>query len=363
MELEQKSLAVTNYETNKTPGEFIADVAVFGNVDRVGDRIMPDAFAKAIAEDPPPPVVYNHIHDTPPMGETIEWEQIGQKSLRIKGALFVDGDDDHPVARMAYAGMKSRGGRPPALRDFSFIYGVPAGASEVVREGAKAVRNLHEVRPVAEVGPCLRGVNPLAGIVMAPKAMTLEPKVALTEADIAELPAKSFLHVDGDDRQYPYRDAKGAIDIARLHEATGAKSDELPAETMKSIRQRAGDLLALEQSKSLVKFALEQKAWDDIDSFCVSQLLDMLDEAVSYIQNEDDPANVTKLQGVARTLLDVLNGEFAELGNGADDPFGKSLWLTCNSSYVKACKLSSDADVTVTPVHAASLLLLPVPAP
>lgn len=375
MEFEQKSLALSEFETNSTPGEFIADFAVLGNVDRFNDRIMPDAFAKAISDDPPPPIIYNHQHDTPPMGETVEWSQVGQKAIRMKGQLFVAGDDDHPIARMAYAGMKSRGGRPPALRDFSFVYGVPAGSAEVVRENAKSIRNLHQIRPVAEVGPCLLGVNPQAGIVMAPKgldlAVPLEQKADWTAAYVDALPDSAFLYVEAGGkladgkttpltlRHFPYKDANGAVDLPHLRDAIDrAPTSNLPANVQENVQNRARKILAAQQGKAIVLSGLDSKAWDDIDGYCVSSLLSMLDDAVSYIQTEDDPGNVAQMQTVARSLLTMVDGEFAELAAGStDETSAKSLWLAGRDGYMKGADLSSDEGVTVKPGEVLNLLL------
>jgi hypothetical protein len=50
-------------------GEFEALVAVFGNVDKGGDRIMPGAFTKTLAawraSEDPVPVIWSHDWNTP----------------------------------------------------------------------------------------------------------------------------------------------------------------------------------------------------------------------------------------------------------------------------------------------------------
>lgn len=368
-------MMVSEIETG-AKGEFTADVAVFGNVDRVGDRILEGAFSKAIKEDPPPPLIYNHDHKTPPIGETVEWKQTG-KSLRIKGQLFVDGDDDHPVARMVHAGMKSRNGRPPALRDFSFVYGVPEGGATMVRENAKSVRNLSEIRPVAEIGPALLGVNPLAGTLMAPKGIgwsdvfPLEAKAVWTTAYIDDLPDSAFLYVapggtvsggktsPSSKRYFPYKDASGAVDLPHLRDAIDRAPDsDLSADVKATVQSRGRRLLAAQQGKAILLSGFESKAWDDIDSYCVSSVLEMLDDAVSYIASEDDPGNVAQMQTIAKTLLAMVDKEFGELGTPDPNPTSaKSLWLMSRELFVKSLDLPSDHRVTVGSV--ATLLLAP----
>lgn len=154
-------------------GQFEAVVSVFGNIDHVRDRVKQGAFARAVKDQLPPPVVWSHHWAVPPIGETIEWGE-AQKGLSVKGALFVGADDKHQYADMVYAAMKSRDGRPPALREFSFSYEIPEGGQEDVTESADGktivVHDLKELYPIHEVGPCLRGCNPATEMIHAPKS-------------------------------------------------------------------------------------------------------------------------------------------------------------------------------------------------
>jgi hypothetical protein len=251
MELQTKSASV-EIQTNSTPGEFTAVISAIGNIDRQGDRVMPGAFKSAIDADPIPPVYWAHMHHIPPIGSGYEWFEQG-KDVVYKGALFVEGDDAHQYAQMVYAGMKARSdGRAPAINQFSYTYGVPDGGAEKVMEEGKSIRLLHEIRPVAEVGPCFIGANPDTYLVS---------------------PAKS---------------AVGELVVARKRLG----------------RVSMRDLLASE---------LGVKDYGDIDGYEIRMLLDMLDAAVSFIQfsNEDD--DTVKMQGVAQTLLSMLTDEFAEV--------------------------------------------------
>lgn len=292
MVTEQKSVSNVEYKTNGTPGEFIADVAIIGNVDRVNDRIRIGAFDDAIKSDFPPPVYYAHDWSIPPIGETVEWEA-NSKSLQVKSRLFVAGDDAHPYAAMVYAGMKSRDGRPPALREFSFSYGVPDGGAEMVMLDGKAIRDLYTIRPVAEIGPCPMGVNPMTGLVQAPKGVVMETaRRALGSSQIKDFMLTSF----------------------------GAKS------------------------------------WEDVDYWEVGYLLDMLDTASSFIGESDDPGDVAKMQGIAGQLVAMLDAEFAEADaeGSLSKALARGAWTGSRAMYAKAFKLeapkgtSSDAPLTVT---------------
>jgi HK97 family phage prohead protease len=166
--METKAFPLSEVRAAGAKGEFEAIVSVFGNVDRVRDRVHEGAFTKAIAEQPPPPVVWFHQWRIPPIGETLDWGPTS-KGLTVKGRLFVDEGDDHEYARMVYTAMKSREGRMPALRQFSFAYDVDE-AEETFEKGAR-IRELKSLFPIHEVGPCLRGINEQTGLVEPPKAM------------------------------------------------------------------------------------------------------------------------------------------------------------------------------------------------
>lgn len=150
-------------------GKFEALVSVFGNVDHVRDVVMEHGFDRALKEQDPPPVVWSHHWNIPPIGDTIDWGKTA-KGLRVKGELFVGADDKHQYADMVYAAMKSRDGRKPALREFSFSYDLPKGGLKNADREDGQVQELHEIFPVFEVGPCLKGCNPATQLIAAPKA-------------------------------------------------------------------------------------------------------------------------------------------------------------------------------------------------
>jgi len=176
----EKSFAVGEIKTmgEAGSGQFEAIVSVFGNIDHVNDRVLSGAFEKAIKESPPPPVVWSHHWSVPPIGNTLDWAE-QDKGLWVKGELFVGADDNHMYADMTYAAMKDRGGgRVPALREFSFSYDIPDGGadkkSEDVDGQTVVVRELKELFPIHEVGPCMRGCNPATELVAAPKSIGAE---------------------------------------------------------------------------------------------------------------------------------------------------------------------------------------------
>lgn len=125
------------------PGTYEALVAMFGNIDSHGDRMVKGFFADTLKAPPAgrglPPIVWSHDWLTPPIGaseearevDRAEAEELAGKKLPadVTGALykrdrlFIGEGDDHPIARQVWTGMKNVGGDGlPVLREFSFGY-------------------------------------------------------------------------------------------------------------------------------------------------------------------------------------------------------------------------------------------------
>ncbi|HVQ60386.1 MAG TPA: HK97 family phage prohead protease [Solirubrobacterales bacterium] len=153
--METKSFAVTNLKAlgdSEPDGTFEAIVAVFGNVDRYGDRVESGAFAESLKKGFPP-IVWSHDWLEPPIGVSVEAKEVTE-GLYIKGRLFIEEND---LARKTYAAMKNVGGDgQPPLKEFSFSYDIVNGGWVV--EDEEEIFSLKELA-VIEVGPCLKGVN------------------------------------------------------------------------------------------------------------------------------------------------------------------------------------------------------------
>lgn len=149
------------------PGTFEAIVAVFGNVDVQGDRIIPGAFAASLAEwkasGDPIPVVFSHQWGNMDahVGEVIDAKELlpGDPALAGTGleengglwtkfSLFVDDPDEAPTRRLA----KRLDRR--TIREFSFAYDVIDESRGT--DGANELK----VLDLIEVGPTLKGANP-----------------------------------------------------------------------------------------------------------------------------------------------------------------------------------------------------------
>jgi uncharacterized protein len=134
-------------------GTFEATVAVFNNVDKGGDRIIPGAFEKTLAKwnksGDPIPVIFNHDWASP-MAHigVVESAKETASGLWVKGRLDIE---DNEVARQVHRLMSRR-----SLREFSFGYAVPPGGERRAKDGANELLEIE----LAEVGPTLKGMNP-----------------------------------------------------------------------------------------------------------------------------------------------------------------------------------------------------------
>jgi HK97 family phage prohead protease len=154
-------------------GTFEAIVAVFGNVDFAGDRIVEGAFATTIerwkASGDPIPVIWSHQwHDPAAYIGTVDPDNIAElpagsdelpESIREFGGLRIkaDLDTDDPNGAKVHKLLKSR-----TVREFSFAY-------DVLEEAKNEDDNINELLEIdlIEVGPTLKGANPLTELVGA----------------------------------------------------------------------------------------------------------------------------------------------------------------------------------------------------
>lgn len=169
------------------PGTFEAIVSVFNNVDLAGDRILPGAFEASIerwkASGDPVPVIFSHQWDNldahvgevdpEDMEELAAGDERLPSSIRNLGGLYVKGRlhlDEDFASRLARR-MRSR-----AIREFSFAY-------DVFDERANGGVNELVELDVIEVGPTLKGANPLTALLEA-KSDAGEAVRLLAENDV-----------------------------------------------------------------------------------------------------------------------------------------------------------------------------------
>lgn len=132
------------------PGEFTALVSVFGNVDLIGDRVMPDAFKNSLAlwkaSGDPIPVIWSHDWDDPfaHIGYLLDAVATA-KGLLVHGVI----DITKPFAKQVYDLLVAR-----RVKEWSFAYDVFSEAR--AKDGANDLLDLGLI----EVGPTLKGMNP-----------------------------------------------------------------------------------------------------------------------------------------------------------------------------------------------------------
>ncbi|THV27934.1 HK97 family phage prohead protease [Glycomyces paridis] len=157
-------------------GEVEAIVAAY-NIDDVGDKIIPGAFAATLAEwkasGDPLPFIWSHQHNNldAHIGEVVDAKEIDE-GLWIKAQL----DMDDPAAVKVWRLLKGR-----RIRKFSFAYEVKSGAwVDTEHESYYELRELG----LYEVGPTLIPANPQTDLLAAKAA--LDHRAKATRPDGAD---------------------------------------------------------------------------------------------------------------------------------------------------------------------------------
>lgn len=138
-------------------GQFTAVVSVFGNVDEVGDMVMPGAFTKSLAKwrssGDPIPVWWSHGWDNPAynVGWVVDAKEVlggPLPGLEVTGQLAIE----EPTAMQVYRLLKGR-----RVTQFSFAYDEVDSVPTRDKEG-NFVNQLREL-DLHEVGPTAVGAN------------------------------------------------------------------------------------------------------------------------------------------------------------------------------------------------------------
>lgn len=151
--MKYKSFPASFKAVDDAKGIFEAIVAVFGNVDRGGDKIIKGAFADSLkaweTKGRPIPVIFAHQWDNldAHIGHVLEAKEVEQ-GLYVKAQLDMDEEFAARVWKKMNAG---------TLAEFSFAYDID-DAVPAVMDG----EHITELRKLElmEVGPCLVGMNP-----------------------------------------------------------------------------------------------------------------------------------------------------------------------------------------------------------
>jgi len=163
-------------------GVFEAIVAAY-NVDSVGDKIMPGAFADTIAEwqksGDPIPVLWSHMSHDPEyhIGEVLEAKETDE-GLWVKARI--DLDEESPKARKIYSLLKGR-----RVKQFSFAYEVEEGAWVDKKDDGQSYYELRKLK-LFEVGPTLIGANQSTELLDVKSADGATMRIAVEGASAAQ---------------------------------------------------------------------------------------------------------------------------------------------------------------------------------
>lgn len=241
MELETKSFPVLEFKAaSDSSGAFEAIVAVFGNIDGGGDRILPGAFKQTLAERGLPPIYHSHDWAAGPIGTTLEAEE-REKGLWIKGRLFLEIND--PFVNRIHAGMKTTG-----PKEFSFTY--RPKEVKFVEEDGDEIRELIHLT-CYEVGPTLIGMNA--------ETELISMNSALKQGSLADLGPwlkknlKAGARFSGMDPEL-IQAAHDALLSAGANCGEKTQPDPLPGDSQQTIarKQRLTQLLTMTRHKEAV---------------------------------------------------------------------------------------------------------------
>ncbi|RBQ00063.1 HK97 family phage prohead protease [Bifidobacterium xylocopae] len=148
-------------------GRFSALVSVFGNVDSLGEVVMPGAFTETLskwkASGDPIPVVWSHDWRNPMshIGEVLEAKETDM-GLEVTAQL----DMTNPTAVQVFKLLKDR-----RVKEFSYS-GVESDFNVVAGPDGDPIYQVGKV-DLIELGPCMKGANP-ATVLLSTKADQVE---------------------------------------------------------------------------------------------------------------------------------------------------------------------------------------------
>lgn len=228
-------------------GEFEALVSAFGNVDSMGDVVMPGAFTEDLKawEDSgnPIPVIWAHDWSDPfsHIGEVVKAEET-EDGLKILAQLDLNNEKAVQVFRL----LKGR-----RVNQFSFAYDVQ-DAGWATRDGDDVL----ELRKLSlyEVGPCLVGANQETELLSAKAQALARRKFTFSEKSREQLTAaveaiNSVLKVDAPGEET--RHDEGTPDepsqepsVPARDEAEGKSSAQVPGAVPRRARAEVALTLA-----------------------------------------------------------------------------------------------------------------------
>lgn len=262
-------------------GQFEAVVSIFNNVDLVGDKVLPGAFAKSLARwkesGDPIPVIWSHNWDDPDahIGQVLEAEE-REDGLWIKGQLDLEEDGPRKIHKL----LSQR-----RVKEFSFAYDV------IEERPGKEANELVEL-DLIEVGPTLKCANPSTQL-LGVKAHTkyygaLEGSVEERQAKISEAIAAAH---GGEDTwtwivaTYP---EKVVFSVETLQQATEYYEASY---TVDGDTVTLGERVPVQINATVVRKARPSKAGrvlSKTNEEKIANARELLDEVLSAVSSEDE---------------------------------------------------------------------------
>lgn len=259
-------------------GTFEAIVAVFGNVDRAGDKIIPGAFKASLAawkaKGRPIPVIYSHEWDNldAHIGKVLEARET-DRGLYVKGQLDLEED---------FAARVWKKMREGTLAEFSFAYDVV---------DAKQVGKVNELRKLdlLEVGPCLVGMNP--------RTELLSVKGAAADVDGARRLARELVAAGVDDRPTSPSEVKRWLAELDHSAPNTPKAWEIRADVeLELLGQRVDEAATRRKATRAEQFVAEAVAAGCTESLARAHLEGQVEATARQI--------MTRLPGAGSPLID-----------------------------------------------------------
>lgn len=205
-------------------GVFEAIVAAY-NLDSVGDKIAPGAFAETLAEwkgrGDPIPVLWSHMSHDPEyhIGEVLEAEE-RPEGLWVKARIDLD---EGTKAAKVYKLLKGR-----RVTQFSFAYDVEEGSWVDMKDGP----GFYELRKLKlyEVGPTLIGANQATELLDVKSASGQSIQVSLHGGDFSDAAVRSAVEKAMDEHLTHVREAVEAAIDAKAGRTLSAKNEARVAE-------------------------------------------------------------------------------------------------------------------------------------
>lgn len=293
--MQHKSFDIIETKADAETGTFEATVAVFNNVDRGGDRILPGAFTKTLAQweesGDPIPVILSHQWDNPMAHVGVAYaKDVVQtdRGLLVKGRLDIK---DNEVAAQVHRLMARR-----SLKEFSFGYSVPKGGEKKAKDGANEL----SIIDLVEVGPTLKGMNPATELHSVKKALDEEAPPEEPVPNPLETAVEALKALEGK--------------VDYLYALHGVK--ELPDEVKESLSDE--ERQALDHVKEKAEETTQETKSRVVDPLLKASQQARLEQALDGIRpakppnNDDEPepeldAKALKAQS-RQTMLELLTG-------------------------------------------------------